>query len=73
MSTPAEACGFVGDNSTYGLGIRLGIYLQWIASSIAYHFVPEEAVTMRGVNTFFTLSNFIGMECPSRDIDILFA
>ena len=50
-------CGFVGDNNTYGLGIRLGIYLQWITSGIAYNFVPEEAVTstMRSVNYFFAV------------------
>ena len=60
-SAPAAttSCGFVGDNNTYGLGIRLGIYIQWITSAIAYNFVPEEAVTMRSVNNFFTLSNFI--------------
>ena len=53
-------CGFLGDNNTYGLGIRLGIYLQWLMLMIASSFVPEEAVNMRQVNNFFTLSNLIG-------------
>ena len=29
-----QARGFDGDSDFYGLGIRLGIYLQWIAASI---------------------------------------
>lgn len=56
-----EACGFVGDDNTYGLGIRIGIYFQWITSSIAYNFVPEEAVTMRGVNNCFQAAMFAGL------------
>lgn len=56
-----EECGFVGDDNTYGLGIRLGIYLQWITSSIAYNFVPDEAVTMRGVNNCFQAAMFAGL------------
>lgn len=56
-----EECGFAGDDNTYGLGIRIGIYLQWITSSIAYNFVPEEAVTMRGVNNCFQAAMFAGL------------
>ena len=60
-STPTQQCGFAGDDNTYGLGIRIGLYLQWFTSSIAYNFVPEEAVNMRGVNTCFQLANFAGL------------
>ncbi|KAI9841847.1 MAG: hypothetical protein M1838_003365 [Thelocarpon superellum] len=60
-STASGTCGFQGDDNIYGLGIRLGVYLQWLTSSVAYNFVPDEAVTMRGVNTCFTLSNFAGL------------
>lgn len=56
-----EQCGFVGDDNTYGLGIRIGVYLQWVTSSLAYNFVPEEAVTMRGVNNCFQASIFAGL------------
>lgn len=56
-----EECGFSGDDNTYGLGIRLGVYLQWVTSSIAYNFVPEEAVTMRGVNNCFQAAMFAGL------------
>jgi hypothetical protein len=57
---PTAQCGFQGDDNTYGLGIRIGIYLQWVTSAIAYTFLPEEGATMRGVNLCFLLSNFAG-------------
>jgi len=53
--------GFNGDSDTYGLGIRIGLYFQWITSSIAYNFVPSEAVTMRGVNNCFQAAMFAGL------------
>ena len=31
-------CGFIGDGDTYGLGIRLGVYTQWVSSLLAYSF-----------------------------------
>lgn len=57
----SQTCGFTGDDNTYGLGIRLGVYFQWITSSLAYNFVPEEAATMRGVNNCFQASVFAGL------------
>lgn len=53
--------GFPGDQDTYGLGIRIGLYFQWITTSIAYSFVPSEAVTMRGVNNCFQAAMFAGL------------
>ena len=46
----AETCGFQGDDSIYGLGVRLGLYLQWFATCLADNFLPDEAIAMRGVN-----------------------
>ncbi|KAI9821374.1 MAG: hypothetical protein M1832_003380 [Thelocarpon impressellum] len=60
-SSKSTECGFKGDENVYGLGIRLGVYLQWLTSALAYNFVPEESTTLRGVNTGFTLSNFAGL------------
>ena len=54
-------CGFKGDDNMYGLGIRLGVYFQWVTTSISNNFVPEEAAMMRGVNNCFQLSTFAGL------------
>ena len=61
-SDEQEIChGFEGDQDTYGLGIRIGVYFQWITTSIAYSFIPSEAVTMRGVNNCFQAAMFAGL------------
>jgi len=61
-STPSDqTCGFQGNPDTYGLGIRIGIYLQWIASFIAYTVVRKEAASMVVMNYSFLLANFIGL------------
>lgn len=36
-----EACGFDGNSDLYGLGIRVGIYMQWASSFIMYGWYPE--------------------------------
>ncbi|KAF8440694.1 hypothetical protein BGX38DRAFT_1205406 [Terfezia claveryi] len=56
-----KCTGFLGDQDTYGLGIRIGLYFQWVTSSIAYNLVPSEAINMRGVNNCFQLSMFAGL------------
>jgi hypothetical protein len=58
---PQPSCGFNGDDNAYGAGIRIGLYIQWITSAIAYNFVPEEASNMRVVNICFQLANFAGL------------
>jgi hypothetical protein len=58
-SSSNQAC-FQGDNNTYGLGVRIGVYAQWIGSVLSYLYVPDEARGMAGVNLVFTLSNFAG-------------
>lgn len=36
-----EECGLDGNSDLYGLGIRAGIYMQWISSFIMYGWYPE--------------------------------
>ncbi|KAK5073412.1 hypothetical protein LTR70_010275 [Exophiala xenobiotica] len=33
--------GFRGNSDSYGLGVRLGIYFQWIAATLAMRFMPS--------------------------------
>ncbi|KAG8952321.1 hypothetical protein FRC04_004749 [Tulasnella sp. 424] len=59
-----EPCGFDGDDNTYGLGIRLGLYFQWLSTMLS-NFLgivkPEEAKSMKGVNLCFQASVFGGL------------
>jgi hypothetical protein len=54
-------CGFRGNSSLYGVGTRLGLYFQWMATSLAYNFVPEDTIIMRVINCGFYLSNIINL------------
>jgi hypothetical protein len=48
-------CSFQGNSDVYGLGIRLGVYLQWIASHIANrsHHCEEVIREFLATNTIF--------------------
>lgn len=35
-SREVDQCGFVGNSDFYGLGIRVGVFLQWLASLVQY-------------------------------------
>jgi len=46
-------CGFVGNSDLYGLGIRAGIYLQWISSIIVNHFLSSQIKNYAATNIVF--------------------
>lgn len=54
-------CGFGGDNDTYGLGIRLGLYIQWLTFIITCGFVTQEARSIRGITNCFQGAMFVAL------------
>jgi len=62
-----RSCQIIGDTDVYGIGIRLGYYLQWVAVLFATVLAPAEAATARTasnivnlavlINTFYSASN----------------
>lgn len=44
MSTaaPEHSCAFSGQQDFHGLGIRIGFYLQWISTALAFSYLPAE-------------------------------
>jgi hypothetical protein len=53
--------GFIGNSDFYGLGIRLGIYLQWLASLIANPLLKSERSNMAGAYLTFSLALAVAM------------
>lgn len=55
MDCPAAQtrCGFAGNSDLYGLGIRVGIYLQWISSIIVNHFLSSQIKNYAATNIVF--------------------
>ncbi len=54
-----SSCGLTGNPDFYGLGIRVGIYIQWITSFIANLFLKKAIEENLGTNTIFLLALFV--------------
>lgn len=49
-------CGIPGNPDIYGLGIRLGLYMLWIATMFTYEFLDEEVSNALDTNIIFFFS-----------------
>ena len=54
-TTPGK-CGFVGNSDLYGLGIRLGMYLQLLAMSLGMLLLRKKAHDLVATYILFMLS-----------------
>ncbi|KAI9868845.1 MAG: hypothetical protein M1813_004696 [Trichoglossum hirsutum] len=60
--TRRDTCsGFKGQSDLYGLGIRLGVYLQWISSQAANCLLPDEMPNALDTNSIFLFAVFIAL------------
>ena len=75
-----ESCEYKGNPDLYGFGIRLGLYLQWIASVISKAWTPSlnSIRDLLDADAIFLLAIFVatsvystGILEPVHDIDIL--
>jgi hypothetical protein len=57
----ATTCEVLGNSDMYGLGIRIGFYLQWMSSPAAAWIAPGETSSLRTANAFFVSATFIGL------------
>ncbi|OCT53965.1 hypothetical protein CLCR_09767 [Cladophialophora carrionii] len=53
-----EGCPLQGNGDFYGMGVRIGIYFQWITSWLANNFLPEEIIGSLDTNSIFLLALF---------------
>jgi hypothetical protein len=58
-TTPGYYCGYEGNNDLYGLGLRLAVYLQYLATLLAKIFLPTEFKYLQGSILVFITANFI--------------
>lgn len=61
MDDKSARCGFDGNGDIYGLGVRLGIYLQWSASVLAENLHDPAIETTREANMTFQLAMLAGL------------
>lgn len=55
------ACVINGDSDMYGLGIRIGFYLQWYGAILASWIAPSEINAMRFSNSLFVAATFLAL------------
>jgi hypothetical protein len=59
---PLWGCSFEGNFDLYGLGIRLGVYLQLLSTVLANSFLPDSvSEDARNTNTIIMIAVFAGM------------
>ena len=54
-------CGFEGNTDMYGLGIRIGFYLQWFGTIIANWIARSEVEGLRFSNSLFVFATFLAL------------
>ena len=68
MSANSDKCGFSGNSDFYGLGIRLGVYLQWTTSILALYLHTEAVSENLDTNTIFVSALFVALlSATARD------
>ena len=58
--------GFAGNSDLYGLGIRIGIYLQWISSLLTNVLLPTGVSDSLDTNSIFLFAVFIAIAKASQ-------
>jgi hypothetical protein len=61
MAPTSQPCPFNGNSDIYGIGVRIGLYAQWVATLLVTLFDPEEEETFRVVNLIIQSSIFLGI------------
>ena len=58
----ASTCeSFAGNSDLYGLGIRLGVYLQWVSSWLINTLNPSAAAANHDANSIFVLAIVVAL------------
>ena len=61
MDPVSQQCGFTGNSDLCGLGIRLGVYLQWLSSQIAVYFHLEGSNDLSNAYFAFSIALMIAL------------
>lgn len=63
----SPTCGFNGNSDIYGLGIRIGIYLQWLAAIIAELASPANVEAAQATAASYQLAMLSGLILVTQD------
>jgi len=60
-ATDTPDCAFTGDEDMYGFGIRLGYYIQWVATVFGAYFTPKVVSSAFEANAIFNIGMLAGL------------
>ncbi|KAI5776717.1 hypothetical protein EDC01DRAFT_681526 [Geopyxis carbonaria] len=69
VGAPVGTCGYVGNADVYGLGIRIGLYTQWLSTLISNWLHQHNISRMRDVNTCFQIAMLIALLALNNSAD----
>ncbi len=56
-----DSCAYDGNSDLYGVGVRVGLYAQWVATLLSTVFEPRSEGALRTTNLIIQLAVFIGL------------
>ncbi|KAM3509406.1 hypothetical protein MY11210_006329 [Beauveria gryllotalpidicola] len=56
-----DGCGYDGNSDLYGVGVRVGLYAQWVATLLSTVFEPRSEAGLRTTNLIIQFAVFIGL------------
>lgn len=65
--------GFVGNSDIYGLGVRSGLYIQWVSSLLANHLLREESTALMHSYLIFHIALWIAVAVLTFQKTCIFA
>jgi hypothetical protein len=64
----AAFCAIEGNSDMYGLGIRIGFYLQWCGAILGEWLAPDEVPAIRTTNSFFLYAVFLALVITRKEL-----
>ncbi|KAF2810534.1 uncharacterized protein BDZ99DRAFT_463095 [Mytilinidion resinicola] len=61
MVNPTQPCSFTGNADLYGIGIRIGLYLQWVTTLTTTLYEPKDEEILRVINLLIQSAVFMGL------------
>jgi hypothetical protein len=71
MVSTNSTCSYSGNGDLYGVGVRIGLYSQWIATLLVTLFDPVEEESYRVVNLIIQCALFLGLCVQSNQANVL--
>lgn len=56
-----DGCSYQGNSDLYGVGVRVGLYAQWVATLLSTVFEPRSEAGLRTTNLIIQFAVFIGL------------